>query len=267
VDVAQDVVINIEDCGTLRGIEIAALKENEDVIESLYDRIIGRTALNDIYDPLSQELIVEAATEINEFTADKIENTSIEKVEIRSVLTCEARKGVCVKCYGRNLATNLTAQKGDAVGIIAAQSIGEPGTQLTLRTFHTGGTASTGATESQHSAKFDGVIEFESLRFVKVKNEASNGVQLISYNIPYGSDLLIKDGQKIKKGDSICTWDPFNALIMSEFEGVIEYEGITEGVTYREEADEQTGHVEKVVIESRDKSQIPITLQLMQQKR
>jgi len=279
VDVAQDVVIHDEDCGTLRGIEIAALKENEDVIESLYDRIVGRTSLHDIYDPISEDLIVEAGTEINEFIAEKIDKTAVERVEIRSVLTCESRKGVCVKCYGRNLATNLTAQRGDAVGIIAAQSIGEPGTQLTLRTFHTGGTASTGATESQHIAKFDGVIEFESLRTVKVKDDsgkdkivvlgrtgeinvldAQNGRQLISYNIPYGSDLFVKDGQKIKKGDGICSWDPFNALIMSDFDGVVDYEGIVEGVTFREEADEQTGHVEKVVIESRDKTKIPTLL-------
>ena len=279
VDVAQDVVINDEDCGTLRGIEIIALKENEDLIQSLYDRIVGRTSLHDIYDSISDELIVEAGIEINEVLAEKIEASAIDRVEIRSVLTCESRKGVCVKCYGRNLATNLTAQRGDAVGIIAAQSIGEPGTQLTLRTFHTGGTASTGATESQHIAKFDGVIEFESLRTVNVKDDsgaskvvvlgrtgeinildAENGRQLISYNIPYGSDLFIKDGQKIKKGDSICTWDPFNALIMSDFNGVVEYEGILEGVTFREESDEQTGHVEKVVIESRDKTKIPTLL-------
>ena len=279
VDVAQDVVINDEDCGTLRGIEIIALKENEDLIQSLYDRIVGRTSLHDIYDSISDELIVEAGIEINEVLAEKIEASAIDRVEIRSVLTCESRKGVCVKCYGRNLATNLTAQRGDAVGIIAAQSIGEPGTQLTLRTFHTGGTASTGATESQHIAKFDGVIEFESLRTVNVKDDSGaskvvvlgrtgeinildgeNGRQLISYNIPYGSDLFIKDGQKIKKGDSICTWDPFNALIMSDFNGVVEYEGILEGVTFREESDEQTGHVEKVVIESRDKTKIPTLL-------
>jgi len=284
VDVAQDVVISQEDCETLRGISISALKENEDIVQPLYDRILGRTTLYDVYDPISNELIIEAGQEINEKFAQQIDATAIETVEIRSVLTCESRKGVCVKCYGRNLASNQTAQMGDAVGIIAAQSIGEPGTQLTLRTFHTGGTASTGATESQHVAKFDGKIEFDSLRVIKVKDEegkpktiilgrtgelriveADTNRQLISYHIPYGSDLFVKDGQKIKKGDTICTWDPFNALIMSDFKGVIDYEGIVEGVTFREEADEQTGHVEKVVIESRDKTKIP-TLVILDKK-
>ncbi len=277
VDVAQDVVITEEDCSTLRGIETSALKDNEDVVEPLYDRILGRTALNDVHNPITNELIISAGKEIDEDVARFIEDeTGIESIEIRSVLTCETTRGVCVKCYGRNLANNRMAQKGDAVGIIAAQSIGEPGTQLTLRTFHVGGIAKATATESRMEAKFDGIIQFDEVRTVvyvaedgKTKTtvlgrtgeiriiDVESGKQLMNYNIPYGALLFIKDGQKISKGDQICEWDPYNGVIVSEFSGKVIFENIIEGITFREEADEQTGHKEKVIIESKDKRKIP----------
>jgi len=276
VDVAQDVVITEEDCGTLRGIAISALKDNEDIVEPLSERIIGRTSLHNVYDPLTDELIVAAGDLISDRVAARIDETAIETVEIRSVLTCESKKGVCVKCYGTNLANNRVAQQGDAVGIIAAQSIGEPGTQLTLRTFHVGGVAGSVDTESKLIAKFDGRIEFDGLRFVDTKNEEGKKVQvvigrtgevkivepktgkmLISNNVPYGSILAIKEGDELKKGDVICSWDPFNAVIVSEFGGFVAYEHIIEGITFREESDEQTGHREKVISESRDKTKIP----------
>ncbi len=278
VDVAQDVVISSEDCGTLRGIAMTALKDNEDVVETLYERIRGRVSLHDVYDPLNPDYkIVGAGENITDTVAKYIEEeTGIEEVEIRSVLTCEARKGCCVKCYGRNLATNTMAQQGDAVGIIAAQSIGEPGTQLTLRTFHVGGVASNIANESQLNAKFDGILEFEDIRTVTATNE--EGVEsevilgrageirivepgtrrlLIANHIPYGSTLFVKDKAKISKGDVIVTWDPYNAVILTEDDGKVKFINIIDGITYREEADEQTGHREKVVIESRDKTKIP----------
>jgi DNA-directed RNA polymerase subunit beta' len=276
VDVAQDVVINEEDCGTLRGITVSALKDNEDIIEPLYDRILGRTSLHNVYDPVSDELLVEAGTIINEDVARAITEAGVESMEIRSVLTCESRRGVCVKCYGKNLASGYTAQKGDAVGIIAAQSIGEPGTQLTLRTFHVGGVAGSASVESTLTARFDGTIHFDGLRTVDALNNAGektkvvigrtgevrimdvkNDRLLINNNVPYGSTLSVKDGQKVSKGDVICTWDPFNNVIVSEIDGVIKFENIIEGVTYREEADEQTGHREKVIIETKDKTRIP----------
>jgi len=276
VDVAQDVVINEEDCGTLRGIATSALKDNEEIVEPLLDRIVGRTSLHDVYDPINDVKLVGAGEEITEVIAKAIEDAGIDTVEIRSVLTCEARRGVCAKCYGKNLATGYTAQKGDAVGIIAAQSIGEPGTQLTLRTFHVGGVAGSSAIESQLVAKFDGTIQFDGLRttqFVDVEGEkqtvvigrtgevrivdVANDRLLITNNIPYGSNLKVKDGQKISKGDVICTWDPFNAVIISEVSGRVRFDNVIEGVTYREEADEQTGHREKVVIETKDKTKIP----------
>jgi DNA-directed RNA polymerase subunit beta' len=279
VDVAQDVVINEVDCGTLRGIATSALKDNEEIIESLYDRILGRTSLHDVIDPLTNELIVEAGGEITEDIAKAIEDTAIDTVEIRSVLTCEAKKGVCSKCYGKNLATGYMAQKGDSVGIIAAQSIGEPGTQLTLRTFHVGGVASSSATDSQLLSRFDGTAQFDGLRTTTYKNEegedtvmvigrtgelrvvdVANDRLLTTHNIPYGSILKIKNGQKITKGQPICAWDPFNAVIISEVTGTVRFEGIVEGVTFREEADEQTGHREKVVIETKDKTKIPAIL-------
>ena len=276
VDVAQDVVITEEDCGTLRGIATSALKDNEDIVEPLYDRIIGRTSLHNVYNPLTDELIVEAGDRINENVAKQIEDAGIETVEIRSVLTCESKRGVCVRCYGLNLATGAVAQRGDAVGIIAAQSIGEPGTQLTLRTFHVGGVAGSAAVDSQLVAKFDGTIQFDGLRTVKSKNnegkeidvvigrtgevrimDVKNDRLLITNNVPYGSILQVKDGQQIAKGDVICSWDPFNNVILAEVAGTIRLENVIEGVTFREESDEQTGHREKVVIETKDKTKIP----------
>jgi DNA-directed RNA polymerase subunit beta' len=276
VDVAQDVVINEEDCGTLRGIATSALKDNEEIVEPLYDRILGRTSLHDVLDPLTGNLIVNAGQEITEDIGHEIEESSIDAVEIRSVLTCESKRGVCAKCYGKNLATGYTAQRGDAVGIIAAQSIGEPGTQLTLRTFHVGGTANSSAIESQLLAKFEGTIQFDGLRTTTYTDaegekqtvvigrtgevriiDVDNDRLLITNNVPYGSLLKLKDGQKVAKGDVICTWDPFNAVIISEVSGSIRFDNVIEGVTYREEADEQTGHREKVVIETKDKTKIP----------
>ena len=279
VDVAQDVVINDEDCGTLRGIATSALKDNEDIIEPLSDRIEGRTSLHDVYDPQTEQLIVSAGEQISAAIARKIEDAGIETVEIRSVLTCESKRGVCVKCYGRNLATGATAQKGDAVGIIAAQSIGEPGTQLTLRTFHVGGVAGSASVESALPAKFDGTIQFDGLRTVTTTNNEGVKVQLvigrtgevrimdvkndrllITNNIPYGATLAVKDGQQIKKGEVLCTWDPFNNVVVAEIAGTIKFENIIDGITFREEADEQTGHREKVVIETKDKTKIPALL-------
>lgn len=276
VDVAQDVVINEEDCGTLRGLATSALKDNEEIVEPLFDRILGRTSLHDVYHPHTEELLVNAGTEIDEDIANAIEDAGIENVEIRSVLTCESKRGCCAKCYGKNLATGYMAQQGDAVGIIAAQSIGEPGTQLTLRTFHVGGTASSTAIESQLLAKFDGTVQFDGLRTTKSVNDEGEEVNvvigrtgemrimdiendrlLITNNIPYGSTLKVKNGQKVKKGDPICSWDPFNAVIISEIEGTVNFESVLEGITFREEADEQTGHREKVVIETKDKTKIP----------
>jgi DNA-directed RNA polymerase subunit beta' len=276
VDVAQDVVINEEDCGTLRGIATSALKDNEEIVEPLYDRILGRTSLHDVFDPFTDNLLVNAGEEITEDVARRIEDSAVESVEIRSVLTCESKRGVCAKCYGKNLATGYMAQRGDAVGIIAAQSIGEPGTQLTLRTFHVGGVAGSSATESQLVARFDGTIQFDGLRTTTFTNDEGEKTEavigrtgevrivdeeadrlLITNNIPYGSFLRVKDGQKITKGDVIVTWDPFNAVILSEVNGTVGFENIIEGVTYREEADEQTGHREKVVIETKDKTKIP----------
>ena len=277
VDVAQDVVINIEDCGTLRGLTISALKKGEDVVETLYDRILGRVTLHDVYDPRTNELIIPAGQEINEEIAAIIEESPIESVEIRSVLTCESKRGVCAKCYGRNLASGRMVQKGEAVGVIAAQSIGEPGTQLTLRTFHQGGTASNIATESKIIAKFDGVIEIEELRVVNFKNEEGKkyeivvgrsaemkiidkdtGVVLASANIPYAANLYVKNHSKVKKGDVIAEWDQYNAVILSEVAGSIAYENILENQTFRVESDEQTGYNEKVIIESRLRSKNPI---------
>jgi DNA-directed RNA polymerase subunit beta' len=279
VDVAQDVVITEEDCGTLRGIATSALKDNEDVIEPLSDRIAGRTSVHDVYNPLTEELIVSVGEEITDEIAAKIEEAAIETVEIRSVLACEAKRGVCVKCYGKNLATGYLTQRGDAVGIIAAQSIGEPGTQLTLRTFHVGGVAGSASVESTLPAKFDGTIQFDGVRSVTVTNNEGEKVQvvigrtgevrimdkkndrlLITNNVPYGATLNVKDGQQVKKGETICTWDPFNNVIIAEINGELKFENVIEGITFREESDEQTGHREKVVIETRDKTKIPSIL-------
>ncbi len=277
VDVAQDVVINIEDCGTLRGLTNTALKKGEDVVESLYDRILGRVTLHDVYHPLTNELIIGAGDEINEDTAALIEESPIESVEIRSVLTCESKRGVCAKCYGRNLASGRMVQKGEAVGVIAAQSIGEPGTQLTLRTFHQGGTASNIATVSKIEAKFDGLLDIDELRTVNFKNsegkkyevvvgrsaemkivDEKTGVVLASGNIPYAANLFIKNGSKVKKEDVIADWDQYNAVILSEVAGSIAFENIIENQTYRVESDEQTGYFEKVIIDSRLKTKNPI---------
>ena len=275
-DVAQDMIVGETDCSTLRGIYTTALKDNEDVVEPLYDRILGRTSLHDVYDPISGELLVSAGEDIEEDVALKIENSALEGIEIRSVLTCESKRGVCALCYGRNLATGKRVQMGEAVGVIAAQSIGEPGTQLTLRTFHVGGTASNIAAESQINAKFDGVIEFENVRTVSHETpegtlevvlgrsgefrivEPGTRKMIMSNNIPYGAFLYVKDGAKVSRGDRICSWDPYNAVIISEFEGKAEFESIIEGVTFREESDEQTGHREKVIIDTRDKTKNPV---------
>lgn len=276
VDVAQDVVIADDDCGTLRGIATSALKDNEDIIEPLSDRIEGRTSVHDVFNPLTDELLVNAGQEITPEIAQKIEEAGIETVEIRSVLACESKRGTCVKCYGKNLATGYTAQRGDAVGIIAAQSIGEPGTQLTLRTFHVGGVAGSAAVESTMLAKFDGTLQFDGLRTVTVLNNEGDKVQVVIgrtgeirnmdvkndrllnvMNIPYGATLAVKDGQNVAKGQVVCTWDPFNNVIIAEIDGELKYENVIDGVTFREESDEQTGHREKVVIETRDKTKIP----------
>jgi DNA-directed RNA polymerase subunit beta' len=275
VDVAHDLVITEEDCGTLRGLKVTALKDNEDIVEPLSERILGRTTVHDIYDPLTDELICPANAEITDEIAKRIEETSIEEVEIRSLLTCESRVGGCAKCYGRNLATGKMVEAGEAVGVIAAQSIGEPGTQLTLRTFHVGGTASNIATEANIKAKFAGTIEFEGIRTVDTTDKDNNKVKvvmgrtgeirildkdkrvLITNNVPYGAFLLVRDGQKVEKGDELCNWDPYNAVILSEYDGEIEYEAIIEGITYKEESDEQTGHREKVITETRDKTKNP----------
>ena len=276
-DVAQDVIINEEDCGTLRGIEVTALKDNEDVVEPLKERIVGRVAASDVVNPLDNHILLAAGEEITEAVAAMIEASPVEAVEIRSVLTCASVSGVCVKCYGRNLATNRTVQIGEAVGVIAAQSIGEPGTQLTLRTFHVGGVAGNIATESQLVAKFDGLVEFDEVRTVTNATSDKNlpvetvvsrsgeikimdfktRLPLMTNVLPYGATLSVKAGDKIKKGDLICIWDPYNALIISEFKGKADFEHIVDGITYREESDEQTGHKEKVIIDTKDKTKNP----------
>ena len=284
VDVAQDVIITEPDCGTLRGLSETALKNQEEVVETLYDRILGRVSCHDIYHPLTGELVVRAGEEIKEDVAAQIEESPLESVEIRSVLTCESKQGVCAKCYGRNLATGRMVQKGEAVGVIAAQSIGEPGTQLTLRTFHVGGVASKGASESRHEAKFGGVIELEEMRTLPYKEgdkkyevvvgrsgefrivDPTTKAVLATNNIPYGSHLFVKNGDTLKKGDVICEWDPYNAVIICEADGKIGYEHLEEGVTFREESDEQTGYKEKVVIDSRDKTKNPVIKILNEKK-
>jgi DNA-directed RNA polymerase, beta'' subunit/160 kD subunit len=276
VDVSHDVIITEVDCGTLRGLVATAIKNNEEVVETLYERILGRTTVHDIYHPLTGKLIVAAGDEITEEIAAEIEESPIEQVEIRSVLTCESRKGVCAKCYGRNLSTSRMVQIGEAVGVIAAQSIGEPGTQLTLRTFHVGGTAGNIAADSKVIARYDGRIEIDELRTVqKVDGEGRNvdvvigrlaemrivdkntGITLYTHAIPYGSILYMKDGDAVTKGDLVVDWDPYNAVIISEFTGKIAFENIQEGITFREESDEQTGYREKVITESRDKTKNP----------
>ena len=277
VDVAQDVIINEEDCGTLRGLTATAIKRNDDVVQTLYDRILGRTALNDVIHPLTGEVLCKAGEEITESIAEAIEKSPLESVEIRSVLTCESRRGVCAKCYGRNLATARMVQRGEVVGVIAAQSIGEPGTQLTLRTFHVGGVAAGTAVETNVVSKYEGRLEIDELRTVKGKNPQGEAVDIVisrqsefrivdpkteivlyTHNLPYGSMLYMSDGAEVKKGDMICEWDPYNAVIISEHEGKAVYDSVIEGVTYRDERDEQTGLSEKVIIESKDKTKNPV---------
>lgn len=277
VDVAQDVIISEEDCGTLRGLTATAIKRNEDVVQTLYERIIGRTTVHDVHNPHTGELIVAAGEEITENIAAAIDAAGIESVDIRSVLTCESRKGVCAKCYGRNLATARMVQKGEVVGVIAAQSIGEPGTQLTLRTFHVGGVAGGVATDNSVVSRYEGRLEIDDLRTVKSKNEAGKEVNMVisrlaemrivdvntdivlyTHNLQYGSTLYMNDGDLVKKGDLICEWDPYNAVIISEYDGKIAFENVIENVTYRDEFDEQTGFREKVIIESKDKTKNPV---------
>ena len=276
VDVSHDVIINEEDCGTLRGLIATAIKDKDEIVESLGERILGRTSVHDIHNPLTGELIVRAGEMITEDIADLIESLPIEQVEIRSVLTCESRKGVCAKCYGRNLATGRLVEKGEVVGVIAAQSIGEPGTQLTLRTFHVGGTASNIAADSEIISKYEGRLEYEDLRTITKKDDKGDHIIVVSratelkivnptteillaqYNIPYGAELFKNNKETVVKGDRICTWDAYNALTITEIAGKAIYDGLENGVTYRDEAaDEFSVHSDKVVIESKDKSKSP----------
>ena len=272
VDVAHDVVITEDDCGTLRGLVCREVKNNDDVVATLGERIVGRVSVHDVIDPTTGEVIVKAGEEISDAAADLINESAIESVEIRSVLTCEAKHGVCAKCYGRNLATHRLVQKGEAVGVIAAQSIGEPGTQLTLRTFHVGGVASNIAAVSGMTSKYDGRLEIEELRTVKDKDgvdvvigrmaemsiiDPNTNMVLTHANIVYGSKLYFKSGDMLKKGDVISEWDPFNAVIVSEESGTLKFNNLIEGVTYREEVDETSGNSEKIVIESKDRTRIP----------
>ena len=276
VDVAQDVIIQEEDCGTLRGLIASAIKNNEEVVASLDERILGRTTVHDIFNPLTGELIVGSGEIITDEISRKIDESPIESVEIRSVLTCESKVGVCAKCYGLNLAGSTMVQRGEAVGVIAAQSIGEPGTQLTLRTFHVGGIAGNISTQSAVESKYDGIAEIDELRVVGQYNEAGEKTDIVvsrlselriidkntriplsTHNIPYGSKLFIENGQEVKKGMRICEWDPYNGVIITEFKGRIAFEQVIDGITYREESDEQTGYKEKVIIETRDKTKNP----------
>jgi DNA-directed RNA polymerase subunit beta' len=276
VDVAQDVVINEPDCGTLRGLMVTALKDNEDIVEPLSDRILGRVSVHDVYHPVTNAPIVYSGEEITEEIAKVVDESGLEGIEIRSVLTCETKRGVCAKCYGRNLSTGKMVQRGEAVGVIAAQSIGEPGTQLTLRTFHVGGTASNIAVEASIRAKYDGIVAFEELKTVATVNTEGEKVMvvlgrsgelklldpkgervLLSNHVPYGAFLKVKEGQSVTKGEELCNWDPYNAVILSEYDGVVEFDAIVEGVTFREESDEQTGHREKVIVDTKDKTKNP----------
>src|SRR5690554_371860 len=275
-DVAQDVIVNEEDCGTLRGVEVTALKKNEEVVESLAERVVGRIALNDVINPLTSEVIVSTGEQIVEAHMRAISESPLEKIEVRSALTCESQKGICAKCYGRNLASGKMTQKGEAVGVVAAQSIGEPGTQLTLRTFHVGGVAGGISEESSIVTKFSGRLEMEDLKTVKGENsegktvdivisrstelklvDANTGIALNTHHIPYGATIFVKDGDVVEKGTTICKWDPYNGVIISEFTGKVEYEDIEQGQTFQVEIDEQTGFQEKVISDSRNKKLIP----------
>ncbi|ANU64096.1 DNA-directed RNA polymerase subunit beta' [Muribaculum intestinale] len=278
VDVAHDVIIHEEDCGTLRGLVCKEIKNNEEVVASLGERILGRVSVHDVFDPISGELIVASGDEIDDIAAKRINESPIESVEIRSVLTCESKKGVCAKCYGRDLSKNRLVQKGEAVGVIAAQSIGEPGTQLTLRTFHVGGVASNIAAISTITSRYEGVLEIDELRTVQTEEKDANGrpvevvigrlaemrivdpntkMMLTSANIPYGSKLYFDNGATLKKGDVICEWDPFNAVIISEVGGKIHFENLIENVTYRVDYDEQTNLEDRIIIESKDRTRVP----------
>jgi len=276
VDVTQSVTVTEHDCGTLRGISVGALKDNEEVVAPLSDRITGRVSVRDVYDPHTDELIVEGNELITEAVADRIAETSIEEVEIRSVLTCESSDGVCTLCYGQNLATGRTVEVGESIGVVAAQSIGEPGTQLTLRTFHTGGTATRESAESTIQAKFAGTLEFENLRSVtleesggseevvlsrqgeiRVMDSDGDRRELTSYVVPYGAELMVEEDQEVEEGDVLASWDPYNSLILTEVDGTVRFEDIIEDTTYREETDEQTGHKEKVIVESRERTLTP----------
>ena len=275
VDVSHDVIINEEDCGTLRGLVCTALKNGDETISTLYERILGRVSVHDIIHPSTGELIVAAGEEITEPIAQAIEDSPIESVEIRSVLTCESKHGVCRKCYGRNLATRRMVQKGEAVGVIAAQAIGEPGTQLTLRTFHAGGVAANAAANASIVAKNDSVIELEEVRTVPFDEDGrecemvvsrlgearfvdpNTKIVLSTVNVPYGSSLYFKSGDTVKKGDKVAQWDPFNAVIVTEYAGTLKFHDVIEGITFRAETDDTTGLTEKIVTESKDKSRVP----------
>ncbi len=276
VDVAQDVVVTQLDCGTLRGLETKALLKEDEEVESLGARIEGRTSVHDVLHPQTGELMVGAAEEITAVISREINDSPVDAVEIRSALTCEADRGICAKCYGRNLASGRPVKVGEAVGVIAAQSIGEPGTQLTLRTFHVGGTASMSAADSKNIVKYDGVLEVDELKTVQGENDLGEKVEIVTGRsaemrvidpktkiqlttnlIPYGATLYIKPGKKVKKGDVVCEWDPYNAVIITEEAGKVEFENILEGITFRVESDEQTGFEEKVIVENRDKKKNP----------
>ena len=276
VDVSHDVIINEEDCGTLRGLVCTALKNGDEVISSLSERILGRVSVHDIINPKTGDVIVNAGEEITEAIAEEIEKAEIESVEIRSVLTCESKHGVCMKCYGRNLATRRMVQKGEAVGVIAAQAIGEPGTQLTLRTFHAGGVAANATANANIVSKYEKArVEFEEVRTVPFDEDGvkcemvvsrlgearfvdpNTKIVLSSVNVPYGSTLYHKSGDEVVKGDKIAQWDPFNAVIVTEYAGTLKFNDVIEGVTYKAETDETTGLTEKIITESRDKSKVP----------
>ena len=276
VDVSHDVIITEEDCGTLRGLVCTALKSGDEVISSLSERILGRVSVHDIINPKTGEIIIEAGEEITESVAEAIEASDIESVEIRSVLTCESKKGVCMKCYGRNLATRRMVQKGEAVGVIAAQAIGEPGTQLTLRTFHAGGVAANAAANASIVSKYDrALIELEEVRTVPFDEDGrecemvvsrlgelrfvdpNTKIVLSTVNVPYGSSLYFHNGDEVSKGDKIAQWDPFNAVIVTEYAGTLKFNDVIEGVTFRAETDETTGLTEKIVTESRDRTKVP----------
>ncbi len=276
VDVSHDVIITEEDCGTLRGLECRALKNGDEVISSLSERILGRVSVHDIIHPTTGELICAAGEEINEEKAAAIENSPIEMVEIRSVLTCESKRGICAKCYGRNLATARMVQLGEAAGVIAAQAIGEPGTQLTLRTFHAGGVAGNAAANASIVAKNDAKLEFDELRTVPFRDEDSKDCEMVvsrlsevrfvdphtnivlsTLNVPYGSTLYNKQDDVVKQGDLIAKWDPFNAVIVTEYAGTLRFNDVTEGVTYKAETDETTGLTEKIITDSKDHTKVP----------